>query len=162
MTSGTIGLAQSAMGLGSLLAAFAAATLLARIPPRALLLFGPASSTLAAALLVMAPGTGGFGTSVVVYLLLGFGPILWFVCQNTIRQLVTPKGMLGRVGAVIQVAIYGVRSIGALLGGWVAATHGLDAAILMVVVLFGLSTLTIPLSALGRLSAMPRSAGSPA
>jgi len=162
MTSDMIGIAQSAMGVGALLAAFTAAPLLARVPPRALLFFGPASSTLAAALLVMAPGLGGFGTSAVVYLLLGFGPILWFVCQNTIRQLVTPKGMLGRVGAVIQVAIYGVRSIGALLGGWVAATLGLEAAILMVAVLFGLSTLTIPLSALGRLYAMPHSAGSPA
>jgi predicted MFS family arabinose efflux permease len=162
MTSDTIGLAQSAMGVGSLLAAFAAAPLLGRLPPRALLFFGPASSTMAAMLLLAPSGLGGAGTSFVVYLLLGFGPILWFVCQNTIRQLVTPKGMLGRVSAVIQVAIYGVRSIGALLGGWVATAYGMDTAIVMAVVLFGLSTATIPLSALGRLSAMPRSAGSPA
>lgn len=162
MTIGAAGFAQSAMGLGSLLAAFAAGPLLAKAPPRTLLFFGPASSTLAAALLVMAPVLGGLGTSVAVYLLLGFGPILWFVCQNTIRQLVTPKGMLGRAGAVIQIAIYGVRSIGALLGGWVASAHGLDSAMLMIAALFGLSTLTIPLSALGRLSAMPHSAGSPA
>lgn len=162
MTSDTIGIAQSAMGVGSLLAALTAGPLLARLPPRALLFFGPASSTLAAVLLLMAPELGGPTTSFTVYLLLGFGPILWFVCQNTIRQLVTPKGMLGRVGAVIQAAIYGVRSIGALLGGWIATAYGLHAAIVMIAVLFGLSTLTIPLSALGKLSAMPHNAGSPA
>jgi predicted MFS family arabinose efflux permease len=158
MDAAAIGLAQSAMGLGSLLAAFTAAKAMSDLPPRFLLFFGPASSTLAAGIL-MVPVAGGFASSVVVYFLLGFGPILWFVCQNTIRQLVTPKGLLGRVGAVIQLAIYGVRSIGAMAGGMVAARYGLDAALLMITVLFGLSTLTIPMSALGRLDAMPRSAG---
>jgi predicted MFS family arabinose efflux permease len=159
MDTGSVGLAQSAMGFGSLLAAFTAAWAMQRFPPRFLLFFGPASSTLAAAILYFAPDLGGFVSSVAVYFLLGFGPILWLVCQNTIRQLVTPKGLLGRVGAVIQLAIYGVRSIGALAGGWVAARYGLEAAIVMIIVLFALSTLTIPLSALGRLAAMPRSAG---
>jgi predicted MFS family arabinose efflux permease len=159
MDTGSIGFAQSAMGLGALLAAFSAARAMQKFPPRFLLFFGPASSTLAATILYFAPDLGGFASSVAVYFLLGFGPILWLVCQNTIRQLVTPKGMLGRVGAVIQLAIYGVRSIGALAGGWVAARYGLEAAITMIIVLFALSTLTIPLSALGRLAAMPRSAG---
>jgi hypothetical protein len=94
-----------------------------------------------------------------MYLLLGFGPILWFVCQNTIRQLVTPRGMLGRVGAVIQLAIYGVRSLGALFVGWVASGYDLETAVLLVITLFALSTLTIPLSELGKLSAMPHSEG---
>jgi predicted MFS family arabinose efflux permease len=159
MDTGSIGFAQSAMGLGALLAAFTAAWSMQRFPPRFLLFFGPASSTLAATILYFAPDLGGFASSVTVYFLLGFGPILWLVCQNTIRQLVTPKGMLGRVGAVIQLAIYGVRSIGALAGGWVAARYGHEAAITMIIVLFALSTLTIPLSALGRLAAMPHSAG---
>ncbi len=162
MDPGIIGMAQSAMGLGSLLAAFTAAKAMATLPPRFLLFFGPASSTLAAAILFYAPSLDGFAASVTVYFLLGFGPILWFVCQNTIRQLVTPTGMLGRVGAVIQLAIYGVRSLGAMAGGLVAARYGLDTAIAMITILFALSTLTIPLSALGRLAAMPRSAGSPA
>ncbi len=159
MDTASIGFAQSAMGLGSLLAAFTAAKAMTVLPPRFLLFFGPASSTLAAMLLLAAPTLGGFPSSLTVYFLLGFGPILWFVCQNTIRQLVTPKGLLGRVGAVIQLAIYGVRSIGAMVGGIVAARYGMEAALLLITVLFALSTLTIPLSALGRLSAMPRSEG---
>jgi predicted MFS family arabinose efflux permease len=159
MDTASIGLAQSAMGLGSLLAALTAAKAMTALPPRLLLFFGPASSTLAVVLLIAAPQLGGFAASAAVYFLLGFGPILWFVCQNTIRQLVTPKGLLGRVGAVIQLAIYGVRSIGALAGGVVAARFGLDTALWMITILFALSTLTIPLSALGRLAAMPRSEG---
>jgi predicted MFS family arabinose efflux permease len=162
MTTDMIGTAQGLQGAGSMLAALTVAAILARTAPRTILFFGPASSTLAAALLFAAPAVGGLQASAGVYFLLGFGPILWFVCQNTIRQLVTPKGMLGRVGAVIQLAIYGVRSLGALLGGYVAESFGFDAAIWLVVALFALSTLTVPLSALGRLARLPDAAGSPA
>ncbi len=161
LTPDSIGFAQSAMGVGSILAAFTAGWAMTRLPPRFLLFFGPASSMAGAVLLLFAPSLGGLAPSIAVYMLLGFGPILWFVCQNTIRQLVTPKGLLGRVGAVIQLAIYGVRSIGALLGGQVAAIWGFDAALWLIVVLFGLSTLAIPLSALGKLAAMPASAAPP-
>jgi predicted MFS family arabinose efflux permease len=144
------------MGVGSLLAALSAGLAMARLAPRLLLFFGPASSTAAAALLLAAPHWGGFAPAAAAYLMLGFGPILWLVCQNTIRQIVTPHGMLGRVGAVIQLAIYGVRSLGALLGGAVAVRYGAEAALGLVLALFAASTLVIPLSALGRLRAMPQ------
>ncbi len=153
-----VGTAQAMLGVGSLLAAFTARAALTRFQPRLTLLFGPASSVVAAGLLFAAPVFGGGVTSGAAYLLLGFGPILWFVCQNTIRQLVTPPGLLGRVGAVIQLAMYGVRSIGAVLGGWVASRYGFDAALALVISLFALSTLVIPLSALGRLTRLPEKA----
>jgi predicted MFS family arabinose efflux permease len=162
MTTDSIGTAQGMQGVGSMLAALTVGAILVRTAPRAILFFGPLSSTLAAALLFAGPSVGGFAATASLFLLLGFGPILWFVCQNTIRQLVTPHGMLGRAGAVIQLAIYGVRSIGALIGGQVAERYGFDAAIWVVVALFALSTLTVPLSALGSLARLPDSAGSPA
>jgi predicted MFS family arabinose efflux permease len=157
-----VGMAQAAMGVGSLAAAFTAGWALKNMPPRFILFFGPASSTVGAALLLIATPSIGLILSSITYLLLGFGPILWFICQNTIRQLVTPQGMLGRVGAVIQIALYGVRSIGALLAGKIAVIYGTDVTLWLIVGLFALSTLAIPLSALGGLSAMPRSVSSPA
>jgi hypothetical protein len=130
------------------------------LPPRYVLFFGPASSACGAILLLIAaPGTAIY-LSAVCYFSLGFGPILWFVCQNTIRQLVTPPGMLSRVGAVIQVALYGVRSIGAFVAGKIAVVYGTDYVLWGVVSLFAVSTLVVPLSALGRLSSIPRSASS--
>jgi predicted MFS family arabinose efflux permease len=155
-----IGIAQSAMGIGSIAAALCAGWVLSHLPPRLLLFFGPASSTFAACLLLMAPSSNGLLMSGAAYLILGFGPIIWFVCQNTIRQLVTPAGLLGRVGAVIQIALYGVRAIGALAAGKIAVLYGFDTVLWLVTGLFALSTLAIPLSALGGLSAMPRNASS--
>ncbi len=151
------GWSQSAMGAGSLLAAFVAARALASWPPRFILIFGPATSLLGAALVAATP-TLGVTAPIVAFGLLGFGPILWFVCQNSIRQLVTPAGLLGRVGSVIQVAIYGVRSVGALLGGLVAARFGYDAALALVIILFAGSVASVPLSALGSLRTMPERA----
>jgi predicted MFS family arabinose efflux permease len=159
MNAGSIGTAQAAQGAGSLVAALSVGAILARSAPRVILFFGPLTSTIAAALLFAGPAVGGFPVSLTVFFLLGFGPILWFVCQNTIRQLVTPQGMLGRAGAVIQIAIYGVRSFGAVMGGQVAARYGFEAGIWLVVALFALSTLTVPLSALGSLAKLPDAAG---
>jgi MFS family permease len=160
MTPSDIGMAQSAIGIGAIFAALIAGWAMASLPPRYVLFFGPASSACGAILLLIAaPGTAIY-LSAVCYFSLGFGPILWFVCQNTIRQLVTPPGMLSRVGAVIQVALYGVRSIGAFVAGKIAVVYGTDYVLWGVVSLFAVSTLVVPLSALGRLSSIPRSASS--
>lgn len=158
LNSAEAGLAQAAMGIGSLLAAVTAAPIMRRLSPRAVLFFGPASSTLAAILVSAAPAASGPALPALAYLLLGFGPILWFVCQNSIRQLVTPPGLLGRVGSVIQVAIYGVRSFGAILGGLLATHAGFETALLAVIALFACSTASVLLSALGGLARMPASA----
>ena len=66
--------------------------------------------------------------------------------------------MLGRVNATVQTAIYGVRPLGALAGGVVAAHAGLQAALLLIAVSFVLSTLVILLSPLARLRALPQPA----
>jgi predicted MFS family arabinose efflux permease len=151
------GLVQSGYGLGLILGAALAGHILRRFEPRVILVAGPALSVIAALLLLAAPRIGAsaaFGG----FLLIGFGPMLWLVCQTSVRQLVTPTELLGRVAALMQVAIYGVRPLGALAGGAVASIAGLDAAMILVLVGFSLS-LAVPLtSALGRLRVMPAQA----
>lgn len=156
-----LGLAQSAYGAGLVLGALAAPAGARHLPPRAVLLFGPAVSVVAAGLFLAAfaagagPGTS-FAAAAAGHFLVGFGPMLWLVCQTTLRQLVTPAPLLGRVNATVQVAIYGVRPLGALAGGVVAAQAGLGAALLLVAAAFALSTAVILLSPLVRLRALPR------
>ena len=71
------------------------------------------------------------------FFLLGFGPSMWLTTQNSVRQLVTPAAMLGRVNAVIQTAIYGVRPLGALLGGAVAGAGSPRTALALVTLAYG-------------------------
>ena len=150
-----MGLAQSAYGAGLILGALVAPISSRRLPPLATLIFGPAVSVLAAGLFLAALSGHGFGLSAAGFFLVGFGPMLWLICQTTVRQLVTPLPLMGRVNATVQTAIYGIRPLGALAGGVVAAHAGLPSALLVVAAAFVLSTLVIVLSPLARLQAMP-------
>ncbi|MDP3240769.1 MAG: MFS transporter [Reyranella sp.] len=150
-----MGLAQSTYGAGLILGALAAPFCARRLPPFVTLILGPAVSVLAAFLFLAAPSGNGFALAAAGYFLVGFGPMLWLICQTTVRQLVTPPDLMGRVNATVQTAIYGVRPLGALAGGLVAAQAGLGAALLMIAAAFALSTLVIVLSPLARLRVLP-------
>lgn len=152
------GLAQGVNGLGMILAAAAAPAIFARVQPRVVLMFGPLSSSLGALLMVAAPGFGGLAAAALAFGLIGFGPMLWLVMQTSVRQIVTPPALMGRVTATIQVAIYGVRPIGALAGGLVAQWAGLHAALGMVALAFAAAALVSLASPLARLRKMPRPA----
>jgi predicted MFS family arabinose efflux permease len=152
----SMGLAQSAYGAGLILGALVAPVSARRLPPLITLIFGPAVSVIAAALFLLAPSGNGFACAAVGHFLVGFGPMLWLICQTTVRQLVTPAPLLGRVNATVQTAVYGVRPLGALAGGLVAAHAGLQAALLLIAASFVLSTLVIVLSPLARLRALPQ------
>jgi predicted MFS family arabinose efflux permease len=155
-----MGLAQSAYGAGLILGALVAPILARRLPPLAILIFGPAVSVIAAGLFLAAPSGNGFAYAAAGHFLVGFGPMLWLICQITVRQLVTPAPLMGRVNATMQTAIYGVRPLGALAGGFVAAQAGLHAALLLIAAAFALSTLVIVLSPLARLRVLPEPAPS--
>lgn len=143
-----IGLGQAATGLGQVLGSLAAPILIAQFTPRTVLIFGPLGSILAAALIATAHSLPPVAIG---QFMLGFGPSIWLVAQTSLRQTLTPPALLGRVGATLQAAIYGVRPVGALLGGLLAQLGGTTLAMMLVVILFALSFLTVPLSALGRL-----------
>jgi predicted MFS family arabinose efflux permease len=150
-----VGAMQSGYGVGLIAGALAAGPVLRSFEPRFVLIAGPGLATVAALLLLGAPHGGGFAAGTLAFFLLGFGPMLWFICQTSIRQLVTPSQLLGRVAATIQVAIYGVRPLGALAGGWAASLVSLEAALALVVAGFALSLAVPLLSALGRLRDLP-------
>ncbi len=135
--------------------ALAAPALLARLQPRVLLVFGPIVSALAALALLAAPAGGGVGLAAGAFALIGFGPMLWLVMQLTVRQIVTPPHLMGRVTATIQVAIYGVRPLGALAGGLTAQALGLEAAMALVALAFAASAFACLASPLSRLVSLP-------
>ena len=150
-----MGLAQSTYGAGLILGALVAPATARRLPPFVTLIFGPAVSIVAALMFLAAPSGNGLVLAAGGYFLVGFGPMLWLICQTTVRQLVTPSPLMGRVNATVQTAIYGVRPLGALAGGLVAAHAGMHAALLLIAGAFALSTLVIILSPLARLRVLP-------
>ncbi|ONG43845.1 hypothetical protein BKE38_28660 [Pseudoroseomonas deserti] len=147
LQAGQIGLAQAGLGAGLLAGAALAPWCLARFGNPPVLLQGPALSALAPALLLAAPaGTAGLALAMLAQFLLGFGPMLWLVCQLSIRQALVPQALLGRVGATLQLANYGVRPFGALAAGWLSARLGPAAGIGFAGLCFGASFLVIGLA----------------
>ena len=75
--------------------------------------------------------------------------------QTSVRQLVTPPALMGRVTATIQVAIYGIRPAGALAGGLAGQYAGFEAALALVAAAFAASALVALASPLARMRALP-------
>jgi len=134
----TFGVAMSFLGLGAMAGIWAMRVAAGRIQPRLILLFGPASSVAAAATLSTLPRGTSATTSMIMFsfFLLGFGPSMWLVAQNTIRQAVTPNHVLGSVNAVIHTGIHASRAVGAAVGGLLLGGVDPQAAILVVTSLF--------------------------
>jgi MFS family permease len=150
------GQAWSVYGAGLLFGALAAPAMIARLPTGFMFCFGPAISALGALAMVLLASTQGIWPVWLAFFCIGFGPMTWLVLQTSVRQIVTPPDKLGRVGATITTAIYGVRPLGAAAAGAVAYVWGTGAALLVVMTLFGLSALAIVLSPAARLKVMPR------
>jgi predicted MFS family arabinose efflux permease len=152
------GAMQMAYGAGLIVGALSGGAILSRLPPNLTLLFGPGVSAIAGLLLWLSIRAPGSALPAAAHFLIGFGPMLWLICQTTVRQLVTPTALLGRVNATIQVAIYGVRPLGALLGGWLGSAFGYEAAMLAIAVGFALSFAVVLLTPLARLRSLPAAA----
>lgn len=136
---GAFGIALSAFGLAAILGSWIAGRFSEHLAPNVILVFGPASSFAAIGGLALLPPDGPAAAVYGAFFLLGFGPAMWLIAQNSVRQLVTPATMLGRVNAVIQTAIYGIRPLGALIGGAVVSATSPETGLFLAVVAFALS-----------------------
>ena len=145
---GIFGFALSAFGLAAIAGTWAARQFGGKIPPNVLLVFGPAASVVAAVLLYFVSPNDSVHMIYLAFFLLGFGPAMWLITQNSVRQLITPANMLGSVNAFIQTAIYGMRPLGALLGGTIASATTLQNGLFVVIVGFLLSFLVAAFSPL--------------
>jgi predicted MFS family arabinose efflux permease len=142
-----VGLSQAGCGVGLLAGAAAAPRLMAALPPRVLLVGGPACAALAAVLLAAMPGAAA---AFAAQLMVGFGPMVWQVQRTTLTQQRVPAALLGRASATIQLAVYGVRPIGALAGGAIAQGWGTDAAIVAIAAGFAASAAVMGIGRLDR------------
>jgi predicted MFS family arabinose efflux permease len=147
--------AWSIYGAGLVLGALAAPIMVARLPAGFMFAFGPAMSAAGVAALAMFGERGSVGLVWFAFFSLGFGPMTWLVLQTSVRQIVTPPELLGRVGAVITTAIYGVRPLGALAASLVAGAYGPAAAMTLAAILFAMSLAAILASPAVRLSGLP-------
>ena len=130
----------SATGVGSTLAVYgigmiAGALLAPRISQAmsfgSAVAFGPLVSVVAAAVMMATLWWPSAALAAISFFLFGAGPIVWVIASTTLRQAVTPEGLLGRVSALFMTANTGARPIGAALGGFIGASWGPEACIVV-------------------------------
>lgn len=158
LTPAQVGIALGAQGLGMLLAALAAPAIHARLRLGVMIILGPATSLFAAVAIGAATllrGEAAFAMLLTGFFLFGFGPMLWTIGQTSLRQAIVPLRLIGRVSAIQQVATLGMRPLGALVGGAVGERFGLEAAIWLAVVGYGVQLGVILLSQMPGLTTLP-------
>lgn len=115
----------TAQGAGALIAALMAAYLSTSRRKGILVTLGQVAFMLP--LIALAYATG-FGVTVILLLLIGWGTVIQLVTMNTLIQVNVPNGLRGRVFSIYLWALQGVAPFGSLLIGWLAQNWGVPPA----------------------------------
>jgi predicted MFS family arabinose efflux permease len=157
LSAAEVGFTLAIYGVGMILGALLAPRIVAAMPFGRAVQMGPAFSVVGSAAML---ATWYFPSGLlagVSFFLFGFGPILWTITSLTLRQTVTPNGMLGRVSALFLTVNMGVRPLGAALGGFVGAQWGEQACLVLSLLLFAVQLWIILQSPVSRLKQLPSS-----
>lgn len=131
LDAGAVGLTLACYGIGMIAGALLAPRVAAALPFGRAIQLGPAFSVLAALAMVATLALPSGALAALAFFLFGAGPIIWTITSTTLRQTVTPHAMLGRVSAIFLTANTGARPAGAALGGFVGATWGESACLVL-------------------------------
>lgn len=131
LSAGAVGLTLACYGVGMIAGALLAPRIVATLPFGRAIQLGPAFSVMAALTMVATLVLPSGLLAGLAFFLFGAGPIIWTITSTTLRQTVTPGALLGRVSAIFLTANTGARPVGAALGGFVGATWGEPACLVL-------------------------------
>jgi predicted MFS family arabinose efflux permease len=129
-----VGLTLAAYGVGMVVGALLAPRLMRALPFGVVVALGPVSGFAAAVAMLLTIWLPTGRLAAFSFFLVGIGPIVWVISTATLRQIVTPSGLLGRVSAIGMTAT-GARPLGAALGALVGGLYGAETC--LVVAAFG-------------------------
>ncbi|VVE24346.1 major facilitator superfamily protein [Pandoraea aquatica] len=125
------------------------------------ILLGPVCAALAAVLMAStsmlldgARHSAAYALVFVAFFLFGFGPIVWTISTTSLRQVVTPGGLIARVSAATMTATFGARPLGAFLGAWIASSLGIRACLIAMAAGFALQFAIIVRSPAARMKSL--------
>ncbi len=158
LTPGLVGLVIAIAGLAGIVGAVVGVPLSNRLGHGPAFILGMVLSSLAGLAMAAAAGPALVVLTVLVVaqLLRGWGPSLYGINQQTLRQVLVAPELLSRAQASWRFLVYGMQPIGALLGGWLGALVGFRATLVIssLVMLIGTAAaLLSPLRSLRRLPA---------
>lgn len=152
-----VGATLAMFGVGMVAGALMAPRIMRTLPFGTVVAIGPIAGLTAAVLMALTIWLPTPLLAGLAFFSLGAGPILWVISTTTLRQVVTPPHLLGRVSA-INIMAYGARPIGAGLGALLGGLYGVESCLIVAVAGFLLQALVIAASPAVRLQAQPAAA----
>lgn len=128
LSAAGVGLTLAALGIGMVFGALLAARVMRLLPLGTVIATGPVCGVVAALVMALTIWLPFGALAALSFFLMGAGPILWVVSTTTLRQTVTPEGLLGRASAINSVA-YGARPLGAAIGALIGGLFGAEACL---------------------------------
>ncbi len=159
MSPSMVGFTLATYGVGMVVGALLAPRIVALLPFGLAIIVGPAFSVLAATTMVATLVWPTAALAAFAFFLFGSGPIVWTITSTTLRQTVTPGAMLGRVSSMFLTVNMGARPVGAAIGGFVGATWGEAACLVLALAGFVAQAAIITLSDVRQLRHLPAAAG---
>lgn len=148
LSPGTVGLVLSVGGVGSIAGALVSRRVAARLGPGWTLTISGAVT----GVMIMLQTTARFGLAIPIlvatYLIIGVMNPIHDVTQVSLRQMLTPDRLQGRMNSVFRTVFWGAWPIGNVIGGYVGSVLGPVPAILIGgagFVIFSIVTLVTPL-----------------
>jgi predicted MFS family arabinose efflux permease len=158
LSASGVGLTLATYGVGMVVGALLAPRLMRAVPLGAVIVIGPITGLAAALVMVLTIWLPSGLLAGASFFLMGAGPIVWVISTTTLRQIVTPRDLVGRVFAIF-IAGYGARPIGAAIGALVGAHYGAERCLVVAAIVFAVQALVILTSPLLHLSRQPAMAG---
>lgn len=125
------GIVMSAAGPGAIIGALISARLVKRLGVARTILVGIILSSLSQLVFPLLTGSilSVMALMMSTEFIFGIGSTLWSINVMSMRQMVTPAELLGRVTASMRTLIIGALPIGAIWGGWLGEWLGLRVAL---------------------------------
>jgi predicted MFS family arabinose efflux permease len=135
LSASGVGLTLAMYGVGMVIGALSAARLMQRLPFGTVVALGPVVGFAASVVMALTIWIPSPALACLSFFLLGVGPILWVISTATLRQLVTPPSLLGRVSA-INVLSFGARPVGTGIAAIVGGMYNAEACLFLAVAAF--------------------------
>jgi predicted MFS family arabinose efflux permease len=151
LTASGVGVTLAVYGVGMVVGALLASRIIGALPFGLVIVIGPIGGLAAALVMVSTIWMPTPALAALSFFLIGVGPILWTISTTTLRQMVTPERLLGRVSA-INIATYGSRPLGAAIGALVGGLYGAETGLVVAAAGFLIQAVVILLSPVRRLA----------
>ncbi|WP_433161594.1 MFS transporter [Kribbella sp. CA-247076] len=157
LSAALVGVVIAVAGFAGIIGATVGVQITGRLGNGPAFILGTTLSSLAGLVMAAAGGPTALVLAVVIVaqLLRGWGPALYGINQQTIRQILIPPELLARTQATWRFLVHGMQPIGALLGGTLGALLGFRATLVISSLIMLTSTAVALLSPLRTLRQLP-------